>query len=81
MWVSGNTKDVDERMLASMMVGREMLFAELEKFGWVGRPLIQTEDLHVLSDRMPPAVHRPFLQIKTRPLTGRVEFCFIKAGL
>ena len=65
-----DTKDVNERMLASMMVGREMLFEELEKFGWVGRPLIQTEDLHVLSDRMLPAVHGVSLEVREGEIVG-----------
>ena len=65
-----DTKDVDERMLASMMVGREMLFEELEKFGWVGRPLIQTEDLHVLSDRMLPAVNGVSLEVREGEILG-----------
>ena len=64
------TKNVDERMLASMMVGREMLFAELEKFGWVGRPLIQTENLQVLSDRMLPAVRGVSLEVREGEILG-----------
>ena len=64
------TKDVDERMLASMMVGREVLFTELEKFGWVGRPLIQTENLHVRSDRMLPAVRGVSLEVREGEILG-----------
>ena len=64
------TKDVDERMLASMMVGREMLFAELEKYGWLGRPLIQAQDLHVLSDRMLPAVRGVSLEVREGEILG-----------
>ena len=64
------TKDVDERMLASMMVGREMLFEELEKTGWVGRALIQTEDLHVLSNRMLPAVRGVSLEVHKGEILG-----------
>ena len=64
------TREVDERMLASMMVGREMLFTGLEKFGWVGRPLIQTEDLHVLSDRMLPAVNGVSLEVREGEILG-----------
>ena len=64
------TKDVNERMLASMMVGREMLFEELEKYGWVGRPLIQTENLHVLSDRMLPAVRGVSLEVRKGEILG-----------
>ena len=65
-----DTKDVNERMLASMMVGREMLFAELKKFGWMGRPLIQTEDLHVLSNRMLPAVRGVSLEVREGEILG-----------
>lgn len=64
------TRDVNERKLASMMVGREVLFAELEKFGWVGRPLIQTENLHVLSDRMLPAVQGVSLEVREGEILG-----------
>ena len=64
------TKDVDERMLASMMVGREMLFTELKKFGWVGRPLIQTENLEVLSNRMLPAVRGVSLEVREGEIVG-----------
>ena len=64
------TKDVDERMLASMMVGREMLFAELEKFGWVGKSLIQTENLQVLSNRMLPAVRGVSLEVRAGEIVG-----------
>lgn len=65
-----DTKDVDERMLASMMVGREILFTELEKFGWLGRPLIQTEELHVRSDRMLPAVRGVSLEVREGEILG-----------
>lgn len=64
------TKDVDERMLASMMVGREVLFEDLEKFGWVGRPLIQTENLEILSDRMLPAVKGVSLEVREGEILG-----------
>ena len=64
------TKDVDERMLASMMVGREVLFTELEKTGWVGRPLIQTENLEVLSDRMLSAVRGVTLEVRKGEILG-----------
>ena len=64
------TKDVDERMLASMMVGRDVLFRELEKFGWVGRPLIQTENLQVHSDRMLPAVRGVSLEVREGEILG-----------
>ena len=65
-----NTSEVDERTLASMMVGREMLFAELKKYGWLGRPLIQVEDLHVLSNRMLPAVRGVSLEVREGEILG-----------
>ena len=64
------TAEVNERMLASMMVGREMLFEEVEKFGWTGRPLIQTEGLQVLSDRMLPAVKGVTLEVREGEIVG-----------
>ncbi|MCH5188019.1 MAG: ABC transporter ATP-binding protein [Oscillospiraceae bacterium] len=64
------TKDVDERMLASMMVGRDMLLSELQKFGWVGRTLIRTEDLYVQSDRMLPAVRCVSLEVREGEILG-----------
>ena len=64
------TKDVDERMLASMMVGHEVLFEELERFGWAGRPLIQTEDLQVLSNHMLPAVRGVSLEVREGEILG-----------
>lgn len=65
-----NTKDVDERMLASMMVGREVLFSELERYGWLGKPLIQTEELHVRSDLMLPAVRGVSLEVREGEILG-----------
>lgn len=65
-----DTKDVNERMLASMMVGREVLFDELEKFGWLGRPLIQAENLQVQSDRMLPAVRGVSLEVREGEILG-----------
>ena len=64
------TKDVNERMLASMMVGHEVLFAELERFGWLGSPLIQTQDLHVRSDHMLPAVRGVSLEVRAGEILG-----------
>jgi simple sugar transport system ATP-binding protein len=46
-----NTSDVNERMLASMMVGREILFRELEKTGDEGETLVHIDSLEVKDDR------------------------------
>lgn len=64
------TKDVDERSLARMMVGRQVLYEELDRHGWVGRPLIQTEDLRVLSDRMLKAVNHVSLEVREGEILG-----------
>lgn len=45
------TCDVDERKLASMMVGRPVLYDELEKKSAVGAPQIEVEELFVRGDR------------------------------
>ncbi len=52
-----DTKDIDERMLASMMVGREVLHGELPRTGETGGAAIEVENLQALSDRMLPAVN------------------------
>ena len=46
-----DTKDVDERMLASMMVGREMFFAPIERKNETGEALMEVKDLFARSDR------------------------------
>ena len=50
------TQDVNERMLASLMVGRDMLMAPLARKEQIGAPLIGVQDLQVLSRRGLPAV-------------------------
>ena len=51
-----DTADVDEQTLASMMVGRPMLYDTLEKTGVPGRELLRIEDLSVRDSRGLPAV-------------------------
>ena len=65
-----NTSEVNERMLASMMVGREMLHAQLEKTGETGDERIRVENLHVLSDRMLPAVQGVSLNVRAGEILG-----------
>ncbi len=50
------TKEVNERMLASLMVGRDMLMAPLERKAQKGASLIEAQDLQVLSRRGLPAL-------------------------
>ena len=65
-----NTSEVNERMLASMMVGREMLHAQLEKTGDAGDERIRVENLQVLSDRMLPAVQGVSLNVRAGEILG-----------
>lgn len=46
-----NTRDVNEKILASMMVGRPVLFDHLEKTGETGDVVIGVEDLRVGDNR------------------------------
>ena len=65
-----NTADVNERMLASMMVGREMLFAQLERSDETGVEKICVENLQVLSDRMLEAVRGVSLSVHAGEILG-----------
>ena len=65
-----NTCDVNERILASMMVGRDMLHAQLEKTGETGEEAIRVEDLQVLDERMLPAVKGVSLSVKAGEILG-----------
>ena len=65
-----DTKDVNERMLASMMVGREMLFADLKKKETSGEEKIRVENLQVLSDRMLEAVRGVSLSVHAGEILG-----------
>ena len=50
------TESVNERMLASLMVGREMITEPLYHAGEPGAPLLAAEELQVLSSRGLPAL-------------------------
>ena len=65
-----NTCDVNERSLASMMVGREMLFEGLERSGECGEEKIRVEKLQVLSERMLPAVRNVSLSVRAGEILG-----------
>lgn len=65
-----NTRDVNERSLANMMVGREMLFESLERSGECGTEKIRIEHLQVLSDRMLPAVRDVNLSVRAGEILG-----------
>lgn len=64
------TKNVDERILASMMVGREVLFDHIEKTGQPGEVMIKAEDLYVSDNRGLLAVNGVSLEVKAGEVLG-----------
>ena len=65
-----NTYDVDEKKLASMMVGRPVLYDRLEKTGVPGEERIKVDDLHVLDNRGLPAVDGLSLSVRAGEVLG-----------
>ena len=64
------TKNVTERSLASMMVGREVLHAPAEKTGEAGQEKIWIRDLTVSDNRGLPAVRGLDLQVHAGEIVG-----------
>ncbi|MBQ2700499.1 MAG: ABC transporter ATP-binding protein [Clostridia bacterium] len=64
------TRNVNERILASMMVGREMLFNQLERTELCGEAAIEIKDLQVVDNRGLPAVKGLSLQVKKGEILG-----------
>ena len=64
------TKNVNERILASMMVGREVLLDQLEKTGTPGQVLIDVQDVHADDNRGLPAVNGVSLQVRAGEILG-----------
>ena len=64
------TKDVDERTLASMMVGREVLFENIEKKGVPQDVMIEAKDLYVADNRGLMAVNGVSLQVRAGEILG-----------
>ncbi|MDY5855618.1 MAG: ABC transporter ATP-binding protein [Anaerovoracaceae bacterium] len=64
------TKNVSERILASMMVGREVLLDQLEKTGKPGQVLIDVRDVHADDNRGLPAVNGVSLQVRAGEILG-----------
>ena len=65
-----DTCDMDEKKLASMMVGRPVLYDQLEKTGVPGEERIKVEDLHVLDNRGLPAVDGLSLSVRAGEVLG-----------
>ena len=64
------TADVDEKKLASMMVGREVLFEDLAKSGVPQEVRIAARDLYVRDNRGLPAVNGVSLEVRAGEIVG-----------
>ena len=64
------TRDVDQRMLASLMVGRPVLFDELERTGTPGEPALRVEGLRVQDARGLDAVKNLSLEVRAGEILG-----------
>ena len=64
------TCDVNEKILASMMVGRPVLFDHLEKTGTPGDVVIEVDDLHVGDNRGLEAVNGISLSVRSGEVLG-----------
>ena len=65
-----NTRDVNEKILASMMVGRPVLFDHLEKTGETGDVVIGVEDFRVGDNRGLEAVRGVSLSVRAGEVLG-----------
>ena len=64
------TKNITEREIASEMVGRPVLFDELERTGTPGDVMISVEDLHVHDNRGLTAVNGVSLEARSGEVVG-----------
>lgn len=64
------TKNVNERILASMMVGREVLFDNIEKTGTPGDVQIKADNLYVADNRGLMAVNGVSLEVRAGEVLG-----------
>ena len=65
-----NTSEVDEKQLASMMVGRPVLYDQLKKTGSPGEELIRVDDLVVRDNRGLKAVNGLSLSVRAGEILG-----------
>ena len=65
-----DTKDVDQQKLASLMVGRPVLFDALERTGQVGAPALRVDNLCVQDHRGLPAVRGLQLEVCSGEILG-----------
>ncbi len=64
------TKNVTERSLASMMVGREVIFDNIEKTGTPGKNVIEVKDIYVTDNRGLMAVKGVSLNVRAGEILG-----------
>lgn len=64
------TKNVNEKILSSMMVGREVLFDNIEKTGSPGDVLIEAKDLFVADNRGIMTVNGISLKVRAGEILG-----------
>ena len=64
------TKNVNEKILASMMVGREVLFDSIERSGEPGDIMVETENLQVADNRGLLAVRGVDLKVRAGEILG-----------
>lgn len=64
------TKNVNERILASMMVGREVLQDPVEKKNITGDVMVRLSGVHVADDRGLPAVKDLSLEVRAGEILG-----------
>jgi len=64
------TRQMTERQLAAMMVGREVVHAPFPKAGKSGEPLVSVENLEVRDHRGPPAVRGRSFQVHAHEVLG-----------
>lgn len=64
------TKNVNEKILAEMMVGREVLFDKLDKTDNIGKTAIEIKDLVVKDNREFDALKKVSLSVKSGEILG-----------
>lgn len=65
-----DTSNMDEKTLASMMVGREVMFGNIEKTRQTGQVMIEAQDLHVADNRGLMAVNGVSFDVRAGEILG-----------